>query len=217
MIKAIGFDFDGTLIMSEDKKKKEMAAVFREKFGVKQNISRTYNALLEKGYTRDAKVTNLFEKYVKRKPTKKELKVVADHFGQHYAQSLSQCPLFECVNMLKELRKQVRFLFLLSLENKKEVMKVAQHCGVAQYFDEILGGPTPKVDNLEHVLRKHHVKPSETIYIGDAHSDVLASKKLRVKAILLGKKHTYEQLKEDLEADFVFSSLCDVPFSTLAK
>ena len=102
-------------------------------------------------------------------------------------------------------------MFMLSLENEREVKKVAIHCGLSKYFDEILGGPTSKIDNLKHVLKKHKLKPSEVLYIGDAHSDVVASKKMKIKVVLLGKKHVFDKLKEDLAADFVFSNLCEVP------
>ncbi len=211
-IHAVGFDFDGTLIMSEEQKARQMAIVFREKFAVKKEVETAYKKLSGKALNREGKVKALFKLFLKRKPTKKEVKMVKDHFGKHYEKSLRNCPLFGCTNILKELKEQVDFLFLLSLEDKKEVVKVAAKCGVAQYFDEILGGPRPKVEHLKHVLKKHKLKPSEVIYVGDAHSDVIASRKVRVKTILIGKKHRYEKLKEDLEADFRFSNLCAVPF-----
>ena len=213
MIRAVGFDFDGTLIMSEDKKGPAMAEVFKEKFGVKQGITKAYEALIGKGYNRDQKVKELFNHFLKRKPTKKELQDVADHFGKYYQQTMNTCPLFLCSNIIQKLQKEVRFLFLLSLENKKEVTKIAKHCGVAKYFNEILGGPTSKIENLIHVCKVHKIKHSEVLYIGDAHSDVVASKKMGMKIILLGKKHTFKKIKEDIAADFIFPSLCDIPLS----
>lgn len=208
-IKAIGFDFDGTLVVSEDMKAKEMAKVFQEKFAVKKGVVSAYKKLL--GMNRHEKVVKLFDLFVKRKPNWKELKVVEEHFGKHYERSLRVCPLFQCTNVIKELRKQVDFLFLLSLENKTEVKRVLKRCKLAKYFNEILGGPKTKIENFKHVLKKHHLKPSEVIYIGDSHSDVIASKNLGMKVVLLGKKHVFEKLKEDLQADFVFSSLCELP------
>lgn len=210
-VKAIGFDFDGTLIMSEEKKAAEFEKVFREKFHTSNGVAAAYKKLAGAGQNRQEKVKALFQKILHRQPTLKELKIVEDHFGQHYKNSLRTCPLFQCNNLIKELKKQVHYLFLLSLENKKEVTAIAKHCNVSKYFDEILGGPRSKVENLQHVLTKHKLKPEEVIYVGDAHSDVIASRKMKVKVILLGKKHVYEKLKEDLEADFVFSSLCDLP------
>lgn len=210
-IRAIGFDFDGTLIMSEERKVEQMAIVFRERFKVQKGVKTAYRKLSVKALSREEKIKALFELMLHRKPTKKELKIVNEHFGKHYERSLQACPLFQCTDIIKELKKQVDFIFLLSLENKKEVKRIADHCGLGQYFDEILGGPTPKVENLKRVLKKHQLKPQEMLYIGDAHSDVIASKKVMVKSILLGKKHMYEKLKEDLEADFRFSNLCSVP------
>lgn len=210
-IRAVGFDFDGTLIMSEEQKAEQMAAVFREKFKVMKGAKSSYQKLLGKALSREEKVKALFKELLHRKPTKKELHVVKEHFGKHYEQSLRACPLFQCTNILKELKKQVDFLFLLSLEEVREVRKIANHCEIGQYFDEILGGPKSKVENLKHVLKKHKLTPQEVLYIGDAHSDIIASKKVKVKSILLGKKHMYEKLKEDLQADFRFSNLCDVP------
>lgn len=210
-IRAIGFDFDGTLIISEKQKAEQMAAVFKEKLGITKGVETAYKRLSGKALPREEKVKRLFTQFLKREPTVKELNLVKNHFGQHYRTSLRTCPLFQCTNIIKELKKQVDFIFLLSLEDRKEVRKIATHCGVGKYFDEILGGPKPKVENLKHVLKKHKLKPWEVLYIGDAHSDVIASKKVKVKTILLGKKHMYEKLKANLEADFRFSNLCDVP------
>jgi HAD superfamily hydrolase (TIGR01509 family) len=210
-IKAIGFDFDGTLIMSEKSKSKEMAKVFEEKFGIKNGVQAHYEKLVGKGYNRKEKVLILFKKFIKQKPTKKELKEVENHFGKHYEKEMKVCPLFQCTNIIKELKKQVHFLFLLSLENKREVKHIAQHCGLAKYFDEILGGPKSKLENLEHVLKKHHLKPNEIIYVGDSQGDVIAGNKEGIKVILIKNGFNFHQLKKKLGTNFVFSSLCNLP------
>ncbi|MBI4151898.1 HAD family hydrolase [Candidatus Woesearchaeota archaeon] len=210
-IRAVGFDFDGTLIMSEEEKAKAMAAIFSEQLGIKRGVKMVYARLAKRALNRDEKVTRLFQELLHRTPTPEEHRKIKHQFGKIYQLRMRTCPLFHCSNLIKELRSQVHFLFLLSLEDKKEVTAVAKHCGVARYFDEILGGPASKVDNLRHILKKHHLSPKQVLYIGDAHSDVIASKNVKVKVILLGRKHLYERLKQDLEADFKFSSLCEIP------
>ncbi len=210
-IKAVGFDFDGTLIMSEQQKAKAMKDIFRESFNIKRDVTKAYQKVSLLGLNREKKINLIFQHVFRRQPTKKEFATITDQFSQRYQQSMNTCPLFQCSTMIKELRSQAKFIFLLSLENTKEVKAIAKHCGVAKYFDEILGGPKSKVDNLRCILSKHHLKPAELMYIGDSHPDVIASRKVKIKVVLLGKKHTYEKLKEDLEADFRFSSLCDLP------
>lgn len=210
-IKAVGFDFDGTLIMSEEQKAKAMKDIFRESFNIKKDVTKAYQKVSLLGLNREKKINLIFQQVFQRQPTKKEFTSINNQFSQRYQQSMNTCPLFQCSNMIKELRRQVKFIFLLSLENTREVKAIASHCGVARYFDEIIGGPKSKVENLQHILGKHNLKSAEMIYIGDSHSDVIASRKMNIKVVLLGKKHTYEKLKEDLEADFRFSSLCDLP------
>lgn len=210
-IRAVGFDFDGTLIMSEEVKAKEFAKVFLEKFHVRLGVERAYTQISKEGKSRDAKTRALFRRFLKREPTVRELRVIHQHFSEHYKRSLRTCPLFACTNIIKELKKQVDFLFLLSLEEKKDVVMLLKHCGLYSYFDEVLGGPANKVENLRHVLQKHHVKPSEVMYIGDKTSDVIASRKVHVKMVLVNNKFNYEYIHQKLRADFKFSSLCDVP------
>ena len=210
-IKAVGFDFDGTLIMSEELKALQFVRIFKERFNVEKGVLSCYKRISRKGINREEKIRLLFEHFLKRKPTSSELKELDDEFGRYYEQSLKTCPLFQCTNIIRDLKKQVDFLFLLSLENKREVERLVRHCGLSIYFDEILGGPTAKVDNLKYVLAKHHLKASEVLYIGDSTSDIIASRKVKVKVVLIQKKFSYHQLLETLETDFVFSSLCEVP------
>ncbi len=211
-IRAVGFDFDGTLIISEDEKAMQMAKVFKEKFKVQKGVENAYRRLSGKALSREERVKKLFRQFIRRNPTVRELKLIREHFGRHYEKSLRTCPLFACTNIIKELKDQVDLVFLLSLEDRKEVFNLTKRCGLAKYFDEIMGGPKTKIENLKHFLRKHRLKPEQVIYVGDAHSDVIASRAVKIKAILVGKKHLYERLKEDLEADFRFSSLCEIPY-----
>ena len=60
-------------------------------------------------------------------------------------------------------------------------------------------------------MKKHHLKPEEVIYIGDSSGDIIISKKLGVKVVLIKEKFKYNQLLKKLEADFVFGSICELP------
>jgi len=214
VIKAVGFDFDDTLVITENKKEKLLEEIIYKKYRIKKDIKKFYKNL--KGlYNREEKIKIILTNVLKRKPSKKEIKQVSIAFSKKYQELLKSCPLFECTNILKELKQQVKFLFLLSLEEKKDVVKAAKHCGIAKYFDEILGGPIHKIDNLKHVLKKHKIKPSETIYVGDLKNDILVSKKLKVKSIGIQRNITYRKLLKKLGADFTFSNLCEVPFSKI--
>lgn len=214
MIKAVGFDFDGTIIMSEGEKVKIFQRIFARRYGIKRGVGRAYVGLLGKA-NRIEKIQILVRKFLKRKPTQKEVRAFSQEFGQEYQKILAACPILECTNMLKELKQQVKYMFLLSLEKKTDVRKLAQHCRVAKYFDEILGGPKKKVENFKHVMMTHKFKPSEMLYVGDSKGDVLISQRLKIHSIGVQRKLPYRKLLKKLGAHFTFSRVCDVPFKLI--
>lgn len=215
-IKAVGFDFDDTLIVSEKEKSTIFEEVFYRRYGIKKGIKRAYEGLRGKA-GREEKIRVIIRKLLKREPTSKEVREVSYAFGKGYEFKLAHCPLIECTNMLKELKEQVKFTFLLSLENKKEVVNIARHCNIAKYFDEILGGPKPKTENLRHVLENHHLNPEETIYVGDSEGDIMKSKQLDIIPIGISRKFKYRKLLKELGAYFTFSSVCEIPFKAIIK
>jgi|TARA_B100001971_G_C18241464_1_gene571240 phosphoglycolate phosphatase-like HAD superfamily hydrolase len=213
-IKAIGFDFDDTLILSEKEKADIFEEIFYRKYKIKKGVKKAYIALLGTANRKD-KIRKMINKFLRRAATKQEVKELSYSFSKGYEYKLSDCPLVQCTNMLTELKKQVKFMFLLSLENRDVIIKIVEHCGIAKYFDEVLGGPKSKLTNFKHLINKHGVKPEETIYIGDSKGDIIKSKKLKFKSIGIQKKFSYKKLLKNLGADFTFSSLCEIPFKHL--
>tara|TARA_Y100000310_G_scaffold334428_1_gene414177 strand:+ start:10837 stop:11523 length:687 start_codon:yes stop_codon:yes gene_type:complete len=214
VIKAIGFDFDGTLIMSEGAKAEMMYAAFSKFFSLSKiehkKLVVEYGKLVGKGNTRDKKVAILFKKIIGRTGNTSEKNKIAQAFGAEYKKSLNHCPLFACHQLVSQLQGKVEHLFLLSLEDQKEVQSVAKHCSLAVYFDEILGGPSDKVTHLKRLLKRWKLKPNEMLYIGDSHGDVVVGKKVRVPVILIDSKKSHRDLHRKLAVDFEVNSLCDV-------
>ena len=71
-IKAIGFDFDNTLIDSEKEKVKIIEEIFYKKYGIKKGVKAVYKSILGKA-NREEKIRVLIRKFLKRKPTNKEV------------------------------------------------------------------------------------------------------------------------------------------------
>jgi len=209
MAKVVGFDFDNTLIISEDEKRNIAAEIFKKKYGIKRGVKAAYKKLLGK-YNRRQKLRMLVKQFLHRNPKKKEIEELYYAFSEGYRYKLATCPLVHCQGMIKKLRKRARFMFLLSLEEKIDVKAVAEHCGVAKYFDEILGGPKPKMKNFMHIIKKHKAKPEDTIYIGDSRGDVLAAKKLGIKVIAVNRNPKKRNSFRKLGSDITISDLCQL-------
>ncbi|MFC1686052.1 HAD family hydrolase [Nanoarchaeota archaeon] len=215
-IKAVGFDFDDTLVSTEGGKDEIIVKVICNLYGIKKGIKPLYKTLKGRLNRRD-KLKKILTKVLKRKPTKKEIDKADRAFSKRYRELFKTCPLFKCTNILRELKNQVDFTFLLSLEKRTDVLAMAKHCGVKKYFDEVLGGPKSKMQNFKHVLKKHKIKPKEAIYVGDRKNDIIVSKRLGIKSIGIQKDFNYRKLLKKLGADFTFSSLCAVPFRKIIR
>lgn len=203
MIRAIGFDFDGTLIISE----KEKAEIYYSLFDNKRGIKKLYSELVGK-MNRLEKIAYIIRTFYHREPTKKEVKEISMKFSAEYLKKFNRCPLVSCSPFLIELRKQVKFMFLLSLEDKTDVKKLAKHCGIDKYFNEVLGGPKTKVKNFQHVLKVHKIKPSEALYIGDSREDIVSAKECGMHVIGVNKRTSIRKIMKMLGADYTFSDLC---------
>jgi len=214
VLKAIGFDFDGTLIISEGVKGEMMSEAFSEHVQisetVKRRIAKAYPPLVGAGYSRNAKIKVLGENVLGRGLDSSTQQKIAKSFGKKYVQSLDHCPLFACNKLISQLQGQVDHLFLLSLEDQKEVVAVAKRCQIARYFEMILGGPTGKVTHFKRLLRKWKLQPKEMLYIGDSHGDITAAKKVGIQAALIDSAKGHRALHKMLGTDFEVSSLCDM-------
>lgn len=216
-IRAVGFDFDNTLIFSEKEKEKIVEEIFSNKYSLKKtDIRREYFKIKGK-CNRENKFKKLIKVLLNRKATPEELNQLNFSFSKGYAYKLSECPIVTCKHIFRELREQVDFLFLLTLENKKDVAEIAKHCEVAKYFDEILGGPVDKITNLQHIIKKYHLKPQEILYVGDMEGDVISSEKLNIQSIGITKDFKYEQLLKELGAEFTFTDVCKIPYKKIVN
>jgi beta-phosphoglucomutase-like phosphatase (HAD superfamily) len=209
MIRAIGFDFDDTLIISEREKEKVIVEIFEHTYGITRGVKAAYTRLRGK-MNRDQKLLTLVRELVNKEPTKKELKDLDYAYSKGYEFNLSSCPIIHCVSLLKQLRKKVDFMFLLSLENKREVEAVAKHCGVDKYFDEILGGPKSKMQNFDHLIKKHKVDPAHAIYVGDSAADVKKATKLGFRMYAVNPSKTKRAQLKKLGAQKTTADLCDI-------
>ncbi len=85
--------------------------------------------------------------------------------------------------------------------------------GIKQYFKDIYpGSPTGEIkDNcINKLIHKHNLKRSETVYIGDAVSDIIASKNCGIAVIGAAWASTADILAlEAANPNYIFTSFTD--------
>lgn len=61
--------------------------------------------------------------------------------------------------------------FIASGAEQVQLRACCEQLGIAPYFQEILGGPTPKTELLYWLLQSNNLNPGRTLMIGDSVSD----------------------------------------------
>lgn len=112
--------------------------------------------------------------------------------------------------LLLDLRSRYR-LFLLSNNNAIHYDWIMNHLKAEfglenneqffekDYYSHLMGMRKPNPDIFEYVLKKHHLKPEETLFIDDSPQHIATAKKLGLHAELLTWPDTLPKLLKRLE------------------
>lgn len=209
-IKAAGFDFDGTLFLTEDDKARiaENSLAF---IHPAKGAAKDYAGMAGMKLSRKQKLEVLFRKYC-GKPNRKIMRSLMNVFDIQYKNRLAVCPLVQCVDVLKTIKKQVGIVFLVSLTEKKIVVEALKHCGLYKYFTQVYCGGDKTV-HFKGIMKQKNLLPEEVLYIGDAESDILASRNAGIHFVGITKKSGRSKLLRQLGAHKVIRSLCEFPGS----
>ena len=108
------------------------------------------------------------------------------------------------LQILQQLQNQFD-LFLLSNTNSiheaaftKSLEQTHGHSSIALFFDKAyfshrLGFRKPDTRSFEHILQKHQLNPSETLFIDDSIQHINAADSIGIKTIFLDKGMTIEK------------------------
>ncbi|MAF35463.1 hypothetical protein CMO91_06500 [Candidatus Woesearchaeota archaeon] len=211
-IKAVGFDFDGTLFLTEGEKSRIAAETLQ--FVCKAKDARKeYVKLVGTGLSTHDKFRKLYRKLCGR-PTEEQIRALEAVFDMQYKKQLNACPLVQCTSVLKDIRKNVKSLFLVSLTDQKLLEESLKHCGLYKHFTDIYGGSN-KLAKFKSVLKKYKLKPHEVLYVGDAKNDALQSMRAKIHFVGMTSKPDKAKVLQRMGAHTTIKNLCEFP-TTLA-
>ena len=175
MIKAIVFDFDGVILESANLKTGAFRRLFEEEHRDKIEAIVEYHCR-NMGISRFVKFRHIYE-HILRKPYSAELeKQLGLRFEELIQDEILRSPFVPgSVEFLKKKRDALP-MFVASGTPDGELREIAKKMGVSEYFKELHGSPKEKKDILRDILKRFGWKPEEVAFVGDAESDLLASK-----------------------------------------
>lgn len=129
-----------------------------------------------------------------------------DYFD-HFSKTANRAKLYkETPAILKKAGKLKIKLFIFSTVRDSLLKDLCRQKRISPYFNSITGSVRDKEKSLPRFLKKHGLKPKETIYIGDMDHDITAAKKSGVySGVLLCGYHADHRLLK-LNPDFAWNN-----------
>ena len=186
MIKCVVFDFDGTLVKSNEIKRR----VFYE---VTEDIVDAVPVLDELFSVPDSGDRyNIFDLLIKNLKLVQEVGVTASYLSSLYTKicehRISEAPeVCGAFNALTELKKIKVKMFVSSATPTNTLQRIIGMRGWSELFDGIMGSPDSKEDHLRSILFSNNYSLSEVVYIGDSEVDQKAALLIGCKFIGIGK------------------------------
>jgi phosphoglycolate phosphatase-like HAD superfamily hydrolase len=176
MIRGAAFDFDGTLVDSNEIKRRaffEVAAAFdpdgdlvrdtldRQPSGDRYAIARSLaTAIAERGPLPETQSAHDLAKSL------------ADAYTAHCERAVSTCPpIAGAENALHRLAERRLPLFLITATPLEAVLPILRLRGLDRLFEGVYGGPATKLENLRQVSAEIGARPRDMVFIGDGEDD----------------------------------------------
>ena len=181
----VGFDFDGTLYLTNEIKKKVfflIASKFDNGETIMKRILCKY-PILDRN-----EVFDLFSKQYKLS-FPEAIPINPIHLSKRYSK-ICFSEITQNSIPRKGMKKILEFLleknikcYLISATPLKDLNPIIFNLKLDQYFKSIFGSPISKEDSINFIISKENIPKDKFFYIGDAEEDYEATKLVKCKFI----------------------------------
>ena len=168
-VKVLIFDVDGVLIESAEIRDEAFVYVF-ESIGCKEKDRVLDIHRNNYGVYRKKQLALIYQEIFQSDPSQDLIQELYDRFSSWVWKRVISCPLVPGTLEVLNLKKDMP-CYIVSAAPQEEVIDVASHHKIAEYFEAIYGGPTKKKDLIEFVLERGNWTPEQAVFVGDRISD----------------------------------------------
>lgn len=203
-MQGIIFDFDGTIINTNDLIIKTLKKVAKDKLGenlTKEKISKMF------GLTIDEQMKML---------NKDEYKALVDYYFELYLKRIdSETDLFPGIKaLIKTLKEKSYNLYIITNNNTTDTKKALKRLDIYSYFDDIVtmddvkvGKPDP--EGLELLFKNNNLDKRSSYLIGDSPHDIEAGHEFNIETVLVDWS-MFELKAFDIKPDYVINTPKDL-------
>ncbi|KJR40901.1 haloacid dehalogenase-like hydrolase [Candidatus Magnetoovum chiemensis] len=181
-MKAIIFDFDGVLVESA----KIKTDAFRKLFSkCTEHVDEIVNYHMKNmGISRYVKFRYFYENILKQPYSTIEGEALSREFSSLVLDGIEKAPLVTGTEAFLEFAADKYLLFIASGTPQEELEHIVSHKKLKKYFTEIKGSPLTKPQIIDIIITKYSVSKNETLFVGDAESDLNAARNTGIHFIL---------------------------------
>jgi phosphoglycolate phosphatase-like HAD superfamily hydrolase len=176
-IKAIIWDFDGVILMSEMIRQKGFRILF-EDFKPEQ-IERLIDFHKENGgLSRYVKIRYFYEDILGSDISEDEVMELAGKFSVIMRNELTNPELLnqEWLQLMKSVGNKLDH-YIASGSDQEELRFLCSKLGIRDFFKGIFGSPVAKIENVGAIMKHNYLGEGEVVLIGDAYNDYEAATK----------------------------------------
>ncbi len=176
MIRCIAFDFDGTLVDSNEIKRRAFFEIAREfdpdgevvrevldrrPSGDRYHVARALAAeLAERGALPGVRCVEDLGKSL------------ADAYTVHCERAVSACrEIAGATDALARLAARGLPLFVNTATPREAVLPILRRRGLDRFFEGVYGGPSSKLENLRDIAERVGARARELLFVGDGEDD----------------------------------------------
>lgn len=185
-LKAIIFDFDGTIVDSNKIKEEAFFQIFLEFGEDVAKIGQEYHRE-NLGLNRIEKFRFVITNFTNIRYDENLGQKLSRKFSDIVFQKMKDCEYIEYAITFIESYHKKYMLFISSAMPDSELQEIVKHKDIFNYFKDIKGYPAVKSKFTKDILSKYGFKPDEIIFVGDAQSDFEAANENLLNFICVGE------------------------------
>ena len=200
-IKVIAFDFDGTLVESNQIKDQAFATIFSQWPEHKETMMKWH--LARNNVDRQEKMRYFVENILEQLDNIELINELSVKFSKLTLQTIVDCPMVQgAQEFLDDCAGKVP-LFLVSATPQYELNKILKKRHMNEYFLEAHGAPINKVLILKKIMADEKASPNEMLYIGDSPEDKQAAMSLGIHFIGKQSDRTLNSTNHSFYKNFI--------------
>ena len=185
-IKALIFDFDGTICDSLSIKGEAFSSLYKS-YG--QEIQKRIKDFHDEngGVSRTDKFIFFQKEIVSEDYSKKKINELSEKFSKIVTKKVIEANFIDgALEFLNKHHKNYK-LFISSATPTEELKTIIKEKQMAQFFNHVYGSPQSKSDHIRSIMEITNYSQHEIVFVGDAFSDQYAAKNTGVKFIAVGE------------------------------